>query len=412
MRSIEPQNTSDLLRLLIVIATISMLVIIVFSTFGFYRIFNNFVISNAEEQSVELCQVMIAEYRQFFFQSDRSSNSNEPMDAQTYQQIDQALRRFLKPFQIVKIKVYNDKRTIVYSTDSRIIGMQDSDNRRLDNAMAGNVDSKLETKDKIRDLSEEEIIGLEVVETYVPIMGQSGKLQGCFEIYMNVNKFQVQAWRGVLVAMSILIVVVISVFGSMFFLIKIGTDRLRMFQEDLEKMAVTDMLTGLSNRGDLIGRGQEQFARVKRNRLKGLANSSLGGLMIDIDFFKSINDSKGHLVGDQVLKVVAERIRGCLRTYDILGRYGGEEFVALLPDTDFETSRIVAERIWGTIRNDALPVNDDELRLTVSIGIANYHDSDVELDDILKRADDALYKAKHGGRDRIEWLSLEVERAV
>lgn len=398
------RHPADLLRLLMTTAALSILAIITISTFGFYSIFRGFVIDSAVEDSVELCHVMIEEYRSFFFRTETAPGLKGEMDEKAYKQVDWGLRRFLKPYQIVKIKVYDSGRKIVYSTDSKIIGKVDSDNRRLDNALAGNIDSRLETKEKMKDLSDEEIINLEVVETYVPIMDRTGKVQGCFEIYLNVTKYRDHVRQGVYLAMAILVVVVLSVFGFTYILIKKGTDRLDVFQEYLRKIAVTDTLTGISNRGDLFKRGGEQFNRVKRNRRKNLANVHMGCLMIDIDLFKSINDARGHLAGDRIIKGVSDRIRGGLRDYDLLGRYGGEEFVVLLPDTDLETSRLIAGRILDAIRNEPFEVTGEKIVVTVSIGISSYDDNDSDLNDILKRSDEALYKAKHGGRNRIEQL--------
>lgn len=397
-----PEHPGDLLRLLMVTATVSILLIITLSTLGFYRIFRNFVINSAEDDSEEICQVMIEEYRPFFFAGATSRSGEGVIDREAYNQMDQRLRRFLKPYQIVKIKVYNTERKIVYSTDSKIIGRVDSDNPRLNNALAGNVDSKLETKEKMRDLVEEEVINLDVVETYVPIRDQEGKLEGCFEIYLKVSKYRDDVWRGVAYAMGILVVVVLGVFSVTYILIRKGTDSLSMFQSYLGKIAVTDALTGIYNRGYLFKLGGEQFNRIQRNSEKHLPHAHLGCLMIDIDLFKAINDTRGHLAGDQVIREVAGRIRAGLRDYDLLARYGGEEFAALLPDTGFETSRLVAERVLNCVNSTPFDIAGESLAVTVSIGMTVSTGSDADLSDVLKRADDALYKAKHSGRNRVE----------
>ena len=403
-KALSWQHPADLLQLLIVTAAIATLIIVTFSTFGFYRIFKNFVISNAEEDAVDLCQVMIDEYRPFFFKAKAVSGADGAADEKSYRQLDQGLRSFLRPYQIIKIKVYNTDRKIVYSTDSKIIGSVDKDNRRLAIALSGKVSSKLESKDKLKDLAEEEIINIDVVETYVPITDKSGKLQGSFEIYLKVDKYREQVWQGVLTAIGILGFVVISVFSIAYIIVKKMTDRLGIFQEQLQRLAVTDSLTGIFNRGHLFKVGGEQFQRVQRNRNRNNPDVHLGCLMIDIDYFKTINDTKGHLAGDLVIIGVSDRIRAGLRNYDLFGRFGGEEFIVLLPDTDFETSRVVAERTWDAIRSEPFDVAGESMIVTVSIGISSYDDNDANLNDILKRSDQALYKAKNGGRDRIEWI--------
>jgi diguanylate cyclase (GGDEF)-like protein len=123
-----------------------------------------------------------------------------------------------------------------------------------------------------------------------------------------------------------------------------------------------------------------------------------------VDFFKTVNDSWGHLAGDQILKAVAERLEGSVRPYDITGRYGGEEFAVLLPGTTFEAGMAIAERIQERIRSEHFPITGAEVSLTVSIGIACTSATDNSLTDLIRRADEGLYLAKGQGRDRIAWV--------
>jgi diguanylate cyclase (GGDEF)-like protein len=132
----------------------------------------------------------------------------------------------------------------------------------------------------------------------------------------------------------------------------------------------------------------EKFKRLKRN---------VSCIMIDIDKFKAINDLYGHLVGDQVLKAISARMRDTVRAYDILGRYGGEEFLIIMPDTSLEDARGLAERIRARVKEE--PVNN--ATVTVSLGVVCVQESDCSVDDIIKRADENLYKAKKDGRDRV-----------
>jgi diguanylate cyclase (GGDEF)-like protein len=126
--------------------------------------------------------------------------------------------------------------------------------------------------------------------------------------------------------------------------------------------------------------------------------------MLDLDHFKRINDTKGHLAGDQVLRDVAQRLKDCLRPYDVLGRYGGEEFVVLLPDTSLEQSLVVAERIRYAMCRAPFDIKGDPVTLTVSLGVSCSNGNDLELNDLIKRADEGLYKAKDAGRDRVSWV--------
>ncbi len=166
----------------------------------------------------------------------------------------------------------------------------------------------------------------------------------------------------------------------------------------LELMAITDHLTGIYNRRHFEKIIGTEFAKVFRYNL------SLSCLMVDIDHFKRINDKYGHDAGDFVLKKISELISSSLREVDTLARWGGEEFIVLLPNTTKDDARRVAERILRTVSKyhfDKLPDNET---ITVSIGVASVtEDKDIDnWEKLIKVADDALYRAKTKGRNRVE----------
>jgi diguanylate cyclase (GGDEF)-like protein len=142
--------------------------------------------------------------------------------------------------------------------------------------------------------------------------------------------------------------------------------------------------------------GQREFTRSLRY------SRPLAALMIDIDHFKRINDSYGHPAGDQVLRVLGERCREYLRREDILSRIGGEEFLALLPDTDLQSALRVAKRLRRLVTQEAVLTSQGEVRLAISIGVAARTDSIKSLMDLVSRADDSLYAAKQAGRDQVK----------
>jgi diguanylate cyclase (GGDEF)-like protein len=167
-----------------------------------------------------------------------------------------------------------------------------------------------------------------------------------------------------------------------------ASERLR---KELEHLVTHDSLTGALARRALFELGGNEMARSRRN------GSPLSALMLDLDHFKDINDRHGHHIGDLVLRDFVQRTLAALRQPDLLGRYGGEEFVALLPDTDAAQARRVAERIRASVPTDpSLPL------CSVSIGVATLHPGDEELDALIDRADAGLYRAKALGRDRVE----------
>lgn len=126
--------------------------------------------------------------------------------------------------------------------------------------------------------------------------------------------------------------------------------------------------------------------------------------MLDLDNFKQINDTYGHLVGDDVLRETARLLQDSIRTYDVIGRYGGEEFLIILPDTDAEETTLFAERIRTVIKvNQAIKsLLSHSDAVSVSLGTTCMRESDSHIDELLKRADDCLYRAKTSGKDRVE----------
>lgn len=172
----------------------------------------------------------------------------------------------------------------------------------------------------------------------------------------------------------------------------------KMLKEALASLAEAshrDGLTGIYNRHYLEESFAREFSRVRRY------GGTLSLIMLDIDLFKSINDNYGHLAGDEVLRSTARHVGTLLRQTDIFGRYGGEEFALLLPETGLEGAQTLAERIRQQVAKTAVSHNDIDLQVTVSAGIAQYHQGMLRYEDLLKAADDALYQAKEDGRNRI-----------
>lgn len=166
----------------------------------------------------------------------------------------------------------------------------------------------------------------------------------------------------------------------------------------VQKLAITDALTGLYNRRGLYELGQREVERARRFK------RPLVAIMMDIDNFKSINDSYGHSSGDQVLQAIADRCRDNLRRIDIIGRLGGDEFAILLPETDMFRASGVAERVRLCIADVPIQTYGVSLEVSVSIGIARATNATPDLDILIGRADSALYTAKNGGRNRIEFM--------
>jgi diguanylate cyclase (GGDEF)-like protein len=164
----------------------------------------------------------------------------------------------------------------------------------------------------------------------------------------------------------------------------------------LHRLAITDSLTGISNRRHIEHMLHMAVDEARRTR------RPLTVIMLDVDHFKRVNDSHGHPVGDQVLEQIVQACQGALRQFDRLGRMGGEEFLVVLPDTDLEGGLQVAERLRANVATARPTVGDIELQLSISLGIAELAHSDTGPASLVRRADAALYHAKDNGRNRIE----------
>lgn len=163
----------------------------------------------------------------------------------------------------------------------------------------------------------------------------------------------------------------------------------------LERLSVTDSLTGLYNRRKLGEILTDQIERYRRNR------RSFSVLMLDIDHFKPLNDSHGHLLGDEVLAQVADILARTIRNVDFAARYGGEEFVIVLVETSAQAALDTAERIRATVADASYGAEEQHITVTVSVGVAECREDDTTAEALIARADQALYQAKDAGRNRV-----------
>jgi diguanylate cyclase (GGDEF)-like protein len=170
--------------------------------------------------------------------------------------------------------------------------------------------------------------------------------------------------------------------------------RIKLYKE-IETLAITDALTTIYTRRYFLERFEEEIKRAQAHKGK------MAFLMLDVDHFKMINDQYGHLTGDEVLKQVATIIKESIREIDIAGRYGGEEFCVVLPDTDSPAAIMVAERIRKAVEKKVIKAYDATLRITISIGVAAFPSDGKIAEELMDKADWALYRAKSQGRNKV-----------
>ena len=176
-------------------------------------------------------------------------------------------------------------------------------------------------------------------------------------------------------------------------------ERVEIYKE-VEKLAITDGLTGVYVRRHLLMRLQDEVDRCRQHHLQ------LSFLMIDIDNFKGFNDLYGHLIGDRVLREVAQTVRKNVREIDLVARYGGEEFCVVLPETDGAGALLIADRIRKAVFEKSLKVYDETIRITVSIGVSSFLGGVQEPSSLVEAADSALYQAKRQGKNKICLFAL------
>ncbi len=178
-------------------------------------------------------------------------------------------------------------------------------------------------------------------------------------------------------------------------------DDLIAAREELRFRATHDVLTGISNRAAVMDALRHELSRQVRER------RSFGVILVDIDHFQNVNDPYGHLCGDEVLRAVTRRMKECMRPYDTLGRYGGEEFLIVASAADATGTMALAERVRNVVESQPVTTKAGEVRVTASLGVAVIAQARVADPEMLLRlADQALYRAKENGRNRCELAAV------
>jgi len=184
--------------------------------------------------------------------------------------------------------------------------------------------------------------------------------------------------------------------------VAVAIENARLFEE-IQHLATTDDLTGIHNRRYLFEMGQREVERALRYQ------HPLSAIMLDIDHFKQINDTYGHAVGDEVLQAITGRISRNMREIDLLGRYGGEEFSILLPETGLDEAIALAERLRLLVEEKQIATSEEVFNINISLGVAQLNGNCQTLEALMDRADTALYRAKQKGRNRVETWTPALE---
>ena len=394
----SPRNLSSshrsFLRRFCFIAVLASVLLLIISSYVSFKLYEGYVVRLAESNASNLAAAIV---------DARSKALNRALDLSLLEQdsthllvLDKDLRAFVRPYSIVKIKLFEPSGVIVYSTDMGVVGRSSEDNKHLDIALEGGNSSTIQTKEQIHDLTNEERIDVDVVESYVPMRDDANKVIGVFEIYQDMTRFRDEVNSGVVSFVLGLSIILAAVFTLAFCFMKRSAKKMIAQQQKLEQLATIDPVTNIYNRAEITRLMEAEWERFSR---VGNADNRFGLMMLDLDYFKKINDNYGHQIGDELLKRVVHRLQGELRIYSQLGRYGGEEFMVLLPNVHLEDLKGIADRVLKLIADKPFEIRKHQISITLSAGLAIAEPSDVNIDAIIKRADDHLYIAKESGRN-------------
>lgn len=399
MTALSHQQTPEqLLSRLTKVILISTLLILTFSGVGSYWVYQKYIISNAEADAISIGESIVSLEKNLFLHNVSGVQGSQLIiDDTELEELDQTLAKFVTPFDILKIKVFSTEGEIIYSTDHSLIGRKNGNNMRLKAALSGQNDSKLQRKEEFVDLDNEKRFDVDVVETYLPIRNELGDIVGSFEIYQDTTKHHSDIYFVVFLSLAILAIVLSVIYSIAYLIVRAAVNSLSLAQKELQQQAVQDALTGQFNRREVMRLGENEFARCIRHTQKREQAFSL--IMVDLDNFKQINDMNGHLGGDAVLRTVAKIMQEQVRCYDIVGRYGGEEFIIIIPDAQSSEAVVIAERIRKTVEQTPITFATTTINVTLSQGVATASKQDRSFEAVVKRADEALYQAKANGKN-------------
>ena len=367
------------------------------------------VTQNTESENTLLTRVIAGtiwpDYSDFLT-SVSGQSPREIREHPEYQRLYDEVRRRMQGLPILKIKIYDVNGFTVFSTDESQLGQDKSSYAGFHAARTGEVVSALTFRDQINSF-ENTIADRHIVTSYFPVRSTpDGEVEGVFELYADVtpqierlNETQLSVFSGVIGTLLLLYVVLL--------LFVQHADRIiRRQEEAFHLRAHYDELTGLPNRALFRDRLQQAIHRsLRQERLVAI-------MFIDMDRFKTINDTLGHEAGDALLREISHRLKGCLRPYDTAARLGGDEFTVILEGIrDVEEIDNVAERIVYRLGRP-YRLFDKEQHTNASIGITVYPFDDESIDNLLKNADIAMYRAKEAGGNQFVYYSDSMQKQL
>lgn len=310
---------------------------------------------------------------------------------------------------VVKVKLYNPNGDTVFSTDPKQIGENEQNDAGFKEAIRGHSVSDITFRDKFNAI-EGVVNDRNLISTYIPVRNaQSGGIEGVFEVYSDVTPLvqdlkdsQIRIAIGATTGLGLLYLFLLYIVRRADVILRSQELERAANEERVRHQAYHDALTGLSNRVSFSERLSKAVYSARRS------GKMFSLMFLDLDRFKLVNDSLGHDAGDALLKVVAERIRACVRDCDAVFRMGGDEFTVLLGElTVPEDIMLVARRIVVALA-EPIRVRDQSVATGASIGIAIFPNDGITPEDLVKNADTAMYQAKELGTGRYTFFSPDM----
>lgn len=379
-------------------------ILLVLTSYGIYRIYSWRLIESAHTEAKAACQVILVKEKRHLLEFDKKSGKARlSLPVNEREAFAKRLKKYFQPFAVDAVRIWNLQYQLVNGTDFRQGSSGAPDADALAKALAGESTSLL-TQDPHPPIIDNRFWNSTAkVVSYLPVWGRNREVLGAIEIRRRVDNYQAEIYAGMASFVLLLGGALLAMFSCVFLLVRKGAERLAKAQQILHSLAITDPLTGLFNRREVLARAERNFAMLQQKRANRQEPVDFGLLILDIDDFKNINDSYGHAVGDQILQGLALRMRTVLRPYDVLGRIGGEEFLIALPDTKAKQCQEIAERLCRTVREKPFTVDGMSIYASVSIGGSTAHPLDRDVKALFNRADERLYRAKNLGKDRVFW---------
>ncbi len=347
----------------------------------------------------------VGSVKAIFESATKGSPIDEPLTGKEYNDFSKFFDELEENTNYKVIVVWTTDGTLVYcSNPNAMLGKKREISGNFAKALKGKRISEIERGAKV-EVNGGELIG-DALEVYFPIYDTNGKeIINVFEIYAPLTAINktLASTRSALVGLFAFLFIIMAIYAETVAAVLTSKNQgLKSLTEKLEFLSVTDGLTNIYNHRYFRDALKNEYNRSKR------LNKNLGLIMIDMDYFKTINDVYGHQTGDAVLEKVARTIEANIRIIDTVARYGGEEFVVILPESNDKECLNTAERLRKSIEEIDISVDGEKLKITASFGVAVYPDCADTESDLVNAADSALLIAKEQGKNSVLYSKTKI----